>query len=534
MRRSPIPATLTVCALVTLAAVALGLGCSSSSPSGPDDNGGDDQPGEFVYVDPSYVGEELGTQDKPFNTIEEGIDAAGKGDIVVLAAGTYAGRTDIDVPRVMTIRGAGAGSSIVDARFSVSADPDTQAVRIKSLSCEEVMFWGNRAELVVDPGDTVFAPIVVDSCAVDTVDVGYPATHSYTIRNSVITYGVGFNHGYVFDSALNEVRNCMVGRGVRFAHGGGDVTNIVENCSIAGAVTLLQGAGSTNTISSNTVNGILDSSGACATVISNNVLPTGDLVDKSGGWGSEDQFIEWNEIENGVVILTSGNATCRYNTINAPAETIALKAYCGAPANVVGNTITLPYEELDPETYHGIGILASCGAGVVTDNTITGGALGILDRCAATEISGNVISGAHMGMFLGHPNGKDIRGNTVTGCVADGVVVERYYVGGLAYGVFEDNTFADNGGAGLRLLYPADVGGGAQNSLGGNVLTGNGDYDLVVEVPADTAAVIYARHNTWDHATEGEIDSDDVYDANDDGSLADVDFMPLGSGGGAW
>jgi len=530
--------------IVAVLAVVSALGCSSSSgPSGSDDN--DPSPGDTVYVDAGYSGEELGTREKPFNSIEEGIAAASKGSMVRLAAGTYSRRDDIDVPKVLTIRGAGSDASIVDARFVVSADRDTQAVTFKRLACDEVTFWGNRGRWDADPWsdrfvwetaarDSINAPIVIDSCAVDTVMVGYPANHSYTIRNSTVEHGVDFGHGYVFEHTTHLVSNCAIGGGVHFRHGGGWVTNTVEDCAIGTAVRLRQGGGSRNVISGNTLYGIYDSSGACTTAITGNLIPSGDIVDRSGGWELEREFIEWNQVMDGIIVLRSGNATCRYNTINAPAETVAINAACGAPANIVGNTITLPYQEVDPESWRGVAIRGVCGEGVINDNVITGGAVGILDRSGATDISGNVISGAHIGIHAETGDGRSFRNNSVSDCVSDGIVLGRYFYDPTGYGAFQGNSVTDNGGAGVRVQQAADLGGGAYGSTGGNVLTGNGDYDLYIEVSADTAAVIYARHNTWDHSTEGEIDALDIYDANDDGLLADVDFMPPRMGGGAW
>ncbi|MFH1501676.1 MAG: DUF1565 domain-containing protein, partial [Candidatus Eisenbacteria bacterium] len=147
--------------------------------------------------------------------------------------------------------------------------------------------------------------------------------------------------------------------------------------------------------------------------------------------------------------------------------------------------------------------------------------------------SGNRVTDAHVGIYAMAPNGKDYRDNSVRDCVSDGMVTDTWF-SPTGYGAFEGNSIMDNGGAGIRMLYPVDLGGGAQGSTGGNILTGNGNYDLYVEVPVGDAATVYARHNAWDHATEGEIDASDVYDASDDGSVSDVDFMPLASGGGAW
>jgi len=72
-------------ALVCLSTLLL-AGCGGGS-TGPDE---DDPPtGDRIYVDPAYAGVEEGTEEHPYNTIEEGIAAAGRGDVVVLAAGAW-------------------------------------------------------------------------------------------------------------------------------------------------------------------------------------------------------------------------------------------------------------------------------------------------------------------------------------------------------------------------------------------------------------------------------------------------------------
>ena len=498
-------------------------------------------------MDPDYVGDELGTKEQPFNTIAEGIGATARGGAVVLAAGTYSERAGIYVPRVISIRGAGADSTIISDYFIVSAPADTQAVVFKHLSCVGATFdlnmrggaWldaSSAAEAAERLGrDNEYAPIEVDSCSVDSVRVGYPVDHSYTIENSDIG-SVNFSHGFSSD-VVHVVSNCEIEGGIRFAHGGATSgTTTIESCTIGGTVWIGCGAGHTFTIADNTLHGLDDRSGACETTISGNNFPSGDLIDKSGGWNTESQIIEWNQIHSGVIVLDSGSATCRYNTVNAPADTFGIQANCGPPSNIVGNTVTLPYQVLvgaDPGSWTGVGIRASCGAGVIQGNNVMGGALGILDVSGTTEVSGNTVTGAHVGMYAAYANGKDYIDNSVSDCVSDGMVVASSFTP-EGYGVFEGNSITSNGGAGIRMLYPADLGGGAQGSLGGNILSDNADHDLYVEVAEDSAAVIYAQHNTWDHSTAGEIDAEDVYDKHDDESLSDVEFLPLGSGGGAW
>ncbi len=517
-------------AMVICSALVLVWGCGGSGgPGGPDDDDDDDQPGERIYVDVSNAGVEDGTFEHPYNTIDEGVGAADRGDTVIVAAGNYAGGSDIDVPVAITILGAGAQQTIVDTWFVVSAPQDTAEVVFKRLAFEGATFEGNRDESRRGPAEPLglrveFAPIHIDSCDAGAVGIGYPPDHCYTVENSLID-SVNFNHGFS-DHGTHTVRDCLIAGSVQCIHGGGSITTLIDGCTIGGSIDLGSGAGHTFTISNNTVHGIRDRSGACFTTISGNTLPTGNIVDKSGGWGLESQFIDSNVIQNGVMKIESGTATCRYNIVHAPADTFAIEMNCGAPSILIGNTVTLPpagEPTGEPHEWRNVGIVATCGEGVIQDNTVTGGSIGIWEVSGVTELSGNVVSGSHYGIVAALGMDKTVSGNTVTGCVSDGI---RFLAEGLSYdyGPFQNNTVTDNGGAGIRLFREIDLGGGAQGSTGGNVIMGNGDYDLYVEVPADSAAVIFARGNTWDHGSEAEVDAEDVYDANDDPSLADVDL----------
>jgi len=496
-------------------------GCGGSTGTGPDDGGGgDDQPGDRVYVDPGYVGEELGTREKPFNTIAEGIAATSRGDILVLAAGVYSPGGGVDVPRVIAIRGAGRDSSVVGGGFVVSAPADTKAVRVDLLACNYVTYSPTRSDV---------PPIVVDSCSVDTIGVGFPPDHHYAATNSELG-GVGFYHGA--GAPTHVIRSCVIERDVRFSHGEGAASNVVEDCTIGGVIQLASGSGATYSIVDNTVHGIVDKSGANYTTVSGNTLPSGSIVDKSGGFvvGQEDQVIEGNTIADGVIEATSASVTIRGNTITCSRDTVGIRALAGDPTNIIDNTVTVPYVAPAGEwwEWEHHAIRTSSGPGVVTGNTLQGGTCGILDASGASEISGNTISGAHVGIITAGL--AEFADNVITGCTGDGMTV-----GPRVNGPFTGNAITDNGGAGVRIVrvvssHSPDFGGGASGGAGGNTITGNADFDFLVETSADTMAVIFARHNTWDHSTESDVSEWDIHDGADDAGLTVVDFMPMAGG----
>jgi parallel beta-helix repeat protein len=67
---------------------------------------------KIIYVDGGNEGFEDGTQEHPYNTIQEGIDAASPGDTVLVAAGVY--HEHIIMKSGVTIKGAGAEVTTID------------------------------------------------------------------------------------------------------------------------------------------------------------------------------------------------------------------------------------------------------------------------------------------------------------------------------------------------------------------------------------------------------------------------------------
>ena len=501
-------------------------------------------PGATTYVRADAASGGDGTPAHPFATIEEALAAAPDGGTVTLGPGTYGGGGDIDLLRPVTVLGAGAGSTKVQGQFMVKALAGGAPVVIDGLACDDVTWYGAAL--------TDYAPIVVRHCDLKRVTVrnGAHDRHSYTIEDSRIAGDVQFGHGAVGVAASSSVLRCDVGGRVEFNHGAGNTTNVVRDCRVAGTVALKSGAGVTYAVTGNTVDGtydiddpfgILDASGACRALIAGNTVRHG-ISDKSGGrgldplpdppdwpeswprdWPVEDEVIERNRILDGSIASSGRSVTIRDNSIARSTRGIAIDVRSGDPTYVVGNRISVPLAAAadDPGDFGAEGfpaISSNSGWGQIRDNVVRGGSIGFYDNSRAELVAGNDFSGAFVGIWS--RGAARYSGNTVRGCLGDGMRL-------WARGPVDGNVVTGNGRAGIRLLAPIDLGGGADGGLGGNVLRGNRGFDLVIEVPVADAATIFARNNVWDHATEAQIGELDLLDGRDDAGKAVVDFLPV-------
>lgn len=107
--------------------------------------------GQTIYVDDNATGTENGSSAHPFNTIEEGLDAAESGDTVQVAKGTY--EENITIPKGVKVVGAGRGSTTIkadkDDKVTVVMKDRSklQGVTVKKGKVGVVVKEGARAEI---------------------------------------------------------------------------------------------------------------------------------------------------------------------------------------------------------------------------------------------------------------------------------------------------------------------------------------------------------------------------------------------------
>jgi len=298
------------------------------------------------------------------------------------------------------------------------------------------------------------------------------------------------------------------------ATGYGTATIVVKQCrfQIAG---FSSGGGYTFIVENCTIDeGIVNVSGECYMYIRNNTIINGRIDERGGSPpGIEAHIIENNIISNdgmeepweAVIRAASQSITILNNEIVCEGKGSGIYVISGAPTNIIGNSITLNNGVPLEQTF---GIETSSGEGVVTDNYIKGGWVGYHSSSGANLFENNTITQAHTGFIS---NGaEEVKNNTITNCSGDGMVLR-----GLR-GPISNNIIKDNDSAGIRLIYPVDIGGGNFNGEGNNVLRNNGFYDLVIDYIPQQPETIYVMYNGWDHITLPEILQYDIF--NEGGS----------------
>ncbi|MCA9774184.1 MAG: DUF1565 domain-containing protein, partial [Myxococcales bacterium] len=316
-----------------------------------------------IYVDPAYGGPEDGSAAQPFNTIGEAIDAAQTGDTIDLAAGTYSPGADFALPNAVTIEGKGRDLTTVNAGFEVRAPDAGTALRFEAFAFTTA---------AVAMGLTTPAPIFVQGCRFDFLEIREALTYAVTlddcdvagdvrfatgdgtvvmtsIARSSIGGSVLYPHGEATGS--HTVEGSSVGGDIAYQHGASDLTGVVRNCQVDGSIVIQSGRGATNVIATNTVGGnIEDNSGGNHVTIADNHLPHGDILDRSGRYfdddtGGEDEIIERNRLDDGIISPRGLGATLRDNVIvYSGTDRSGIDAASGAFLNLIGNTVTVPYQ----------------------------------------------------------------------------------------------------------------------------------------------------------------------------------------------
>jgi hypothetical protein len=481
----------------------------------------------MIYVDASNnTGIENGTQEHPFNTIKEGINAASPGYQVFVKEGAYipddswSGNDHTLLLKAgVYLMGEGPDKTIIQG-IIVDQEISNLSIGLEKLRFDE--FYFTRGTHEGPFGDLN----IIKDCSTDYIDLPFGA--GIPVNDTT----PGPNYGFLIEN------NDLGTEGIIDFKQGAGVSNLTVKNNTCGYIYLKSGGGYTYLIDSNHIQyGIADKSATNTTTISNNRIANGGIDDKSGGnqYGMEDEIIENNVItadENSPAFIDedykagiqakSRSVTIRNNTITCTGNVSGIRSSAGAPMNIINNTITLSEVQTPaPDPYEGTsGIFNYAAWGYVTGNKITGGNMGYYSKAGTVEFANNEIERSYTGFFS--MGAEAVHHNTIKNCKGDGMILN-----GLK-GPIHNNTVKDNGGAGIRITrVPIDLGGGADACPGNNIITGNGNFDLYIECVNTQYPTLFARYNVWDHTDAGEIMQQDIRDAGDSTGLVNVDFMPF-------
>lgn len=305
-----------------------------------DDAPGDPSPGFTGVSDPL----ENGTQAHPFDAMQEAIDAASSGDVIVVRDGTYSGFGNTFLTflgKPVTLRGEhGPASTVVDlesfAMFLDLSRGSSQALRIEGLRIENL-----------DAGQSPFPAVLAGAGA------------SPTFFDCVFRV-VGANNGTVamrlFQNSRATVSHCRF-ENVRTALETFNGRPTIDNSVILGAVTGVNvnaGDGSTGCITSSSVHIVNSTITGCSTGV---FVPAGNFatIENTIIWGNSlaqisttapaNVTVSYSDIQGG--FAGTGNINADPLFLNAGSGDVRLSS--ASPCIDAGNNGISPAATADQE-----------------------------------------------------------------------------------------------------------------------------------------------------------------------------------------
>ncbi|MBI4811527.1 MAG: DUF1565 domain-containing protein [Ignavibacteriales bacterium] len=497
--------------------------------------------------DSNTTGIENGSLQYPFNTIEEGLAVAQNQDTVMVATGTYT-TSYLLIPKSVTIIGAGRDSTIVNGEFVLSSQLSSIPVFIYSLRCENVR-CGDSDTI------TTITPLTIKDCQLQTLSdttKSFDSTCTFLFKNNIVIDSIRID--WISSQARIEISNCTVGdnlsissvssrknililnnevaRSVNIWTVSRDDTIFVEQNTISDSLIILSISTYPNRIFNNNIGkGIRISALASkGHQITNNVISDGGIFCSFVALDST--LIEFNELMNGGIDFSSKSAEVfiRKNNIISSGNRTGINFTSKSGGWIDSNSVTLPYLPPTgvPPEHDSLAICAvrinSISFPGLHDNQLEGGSYGVYLKALASEVVRNTITGPDRGVYLEAFSSR-VDSNSVTNCADDGMILKSHTdYGDINFIFLNNNLIANNHGNGIRLKNFATLG---TDTTGYNDIRDNTGYDLYLETPKSLTDTILAKNNHWTHITESEISEFDIYDQNDDTTLALVVFIPF-------
>jgi len=385
------------------------------------------------------------------------------------------------------------------------------------------------------------------------------STCTLTLRDNIVIDSVSIN--WLSSKARIEISNCSIGnnffiscivsrknilildneigRGLTISTISRQDTILVEQNTISDSLVILSVSTYPNFIINNNIGkGLhIEAVSSRSNQITNNVINDGKII---GIFRAVDTtFIESNNLMNGGIEIkgVSAQVYIRKNIISSDGNVTGINFTSVAGGRIDSNTVTLPYITPTgaPPEYDSAAICAlrikSIAFGGLYNNLLEGGNYAVYLTAVASQIVHNSITDSDRGVYVDGVACR-IDSNSVTNCADDGMIfsnIEEFKNLNIlkpGNGIrLNSNLIKNNGGNGIRLRGDFVVLG--TDTTGYNDIRDNAGYDLYVEVPKTLTDTIFAKNNHWTHITESEISEFDIYDQNDDTTLALVIFTPF-------
>jgi parallel beta-helix repeat protein len=331
-----------------------------------------------------------------YSTIQAAVDAAGNGDIINVAAGTYT--EPITISKKITLTGAGPGSTFIIGASTNTITLNTGA-ELAQISGFRIIGASNAGVYCQNAGHpSITNNLISGNFYGIYITSGYPSVTSNTISGN--STGIRYQTSGTFSITANIISGNS-GDGIYCLSGSPNISynsisgnNYGINCSTSGSPNITYNSISGNsygiysyglpTITNNTISG--NSSGNIDATGSGNPTITYNIISGGGGGisSSSPATITNNIISGSISCSSSGFSTITCNTIS------------GGGISCTGGTSTVINNVISGSDSHGIS-LTKAGS-TITNNTISGNAsYGINCSDSSPTITNNIISGNNNG-----------------------------------------------------------------------------------------------------------------------------------------